>query len=193
MTELLRMATKTPHYDICAAMCDSNRGIGLKGYFPWPYLKGDHDHYKKLTMTRVDPTKSIAFILGRRTWEFWYEEERETAGLHNIVISSTVQDGHHPSIHKVCSTFDLAIEYLTTPSVVEKIERIWVMGGSQNYQIAVNHKACNRLYLTRIFGDFEADVFFPEFEEKFRKISCSDAHIYEDNGVQYCFEVYKKL
>ncbi|XP_067686967.1 uncharacterized protein [Haliotis asinina] len=192
-------AVRDPHQlsplNICTAMCHSNRGIGLGEGFPWPSLKGDYEYYTHLTQWTSDPSKKVVQIKGRRTWMLTTEKEKEAASVINVIISSTLREDSHRSLHKVVSSFDEAVDYALSGPRRHEIEAVWVMGGTRVYANAINHPLCKRLYLTRVFGNFDADVFFPEFENKFRKISLPnvDGEPREDNGVRYQFEVYERL
>ncbi|XP_046351922.1 dihydrofolate reductase-like isoform X3 [Haliotis rufescens] len=181
--------------NICTAMCDSNRGIGLGEGFPWPSLKGDYEYYTGLTQRTSDPSMKVVQIKGRRTWMLTGEKEKDAASVINVIISSTLREGSHRSLHKVVTSFDEAVHYAVSGPRRGEIEAIWVMGGTHVYENAINHPMCQRLYLTRVFGTFDADVFFPKFEEKFKKISDLkvDGEPREDNGVRYQFEVYERL
>ncbi|XP_046543781.1 dihydrofolate reductase-like [Haliotis rubra] len=181
--------------NICTAMCDSNRGIGLGEGFPWPSLKGDYEYYTDLTQRISAPNKKVVQIKGRRTWMLTREKEKDAASVINVIISSTLREDSHRSLHKVVSSFDEAVDYALSGPRRDEIEAVWVMGGTRVYENAINHPLCKRLYLTRVFGNFDADVFFPEFETKFQKISDLnvDGEPREDNGVRYQFEVYERL
>ena len=40
-----------------------------------------------------------------------------------------------------------------------------MIGGGQIYALALRLDLVDKLFLTRVHGEFEADVFFPEFNE----------------------------
>lgn len=67
------------------------------------------------------------------------------------------------------------------------------------FQEAMDHKACNKVYLTEIEGDFGCDVFFPEIPPNFIKLEdhgdeVGDVpmEVQEENNIKYRFRIYKK-
>ena len=48
-----------------------------------------------------------------------------------------------------------------------KIESIFVIGGGQIYQQAINLPECDKLYLTVVEDNTECDTFFPEIPSAF--------------------------
>ncbi|XP_046575900.1 dihydrofolate reductase-like [Haliotis rubra] len=59
---------------------------------------------------------------------------------------------------------------------------------------AIAHPLCKHIYLTRIYRDYDSDVFFPSFEDTFTESSDPDVDgkMREDNGIQFRFEVYDR-
>jgi len=45
------------------------------------------------------------------------------------------------------------------------------------------------LYLTEIRQQFDCDTFFPDYKPYFQLISSSE--VLTENGIDYCFKVYK--
>ncbi|XP_071112162.1 uncharacterized protein [Haliotis cracherodii] len=121
--------------NICTAMCDSNRGIGLGEGFPWPSLKGDYEYYTGLTQRTSDPSMKVVQIKGRRTWLLTREKEKDAASVINVIISSTLREGSHRSLHKVVTSFDEAVHYAVSGPRRGEIEAIWVMGGTHVYEL----------------------------------------------------------
>ena len=62
--------------------------------------------------------------------------------------------------------FEEALEKLEEEGNIrgEPDEEIFVIGGAELYNIAL--PAADRIYVTEIDHEFDADVFFPEFEEE---------------------------
>ncbi|XP_025091265.1 dihydrofolate reductase-like [Pomacea canaliculata] len=182
--------------EIVVAILDKNRGFALGKKFPWPYLKGDHEFYINLTTTRTDLSKRNAYIMGRNTWEEWQGNEKQNPALFTVVTSRTLRDDGVPHLQKVLPSLEDAITYVTTSPVREQIEKVFLMGGKQNYDQFIDDPRLKRIYVTRIFGDFEADVVFPVFEHRFKRVSPApslDESLQEDNGVQYQFELWEPI
>src|SRR5262245_13662389 len=54
-------------FDVVVA-ADLDWGIGKDNGLPWPRLKGDMAHFRRITST-CEPGKLNAIIMGRKTWE----------------------------------------------------------------------------------------------------------------------------
>ncbi|VDP15281.1 unnamed protein product [Onchocerca flexuosa] len=74
----------------------------------------------------------------------------------------------------IARSFENAITLLQS---MENIETVWNIGG-------------RALYITRVEGDFSADVFFPEVDySRFIKNTESE-EVHEENNIKYKYEVY---
>lgn len=122
-----------------------NRAIGLNGQMPWN-IPGELKRFRNLTTGN-------AIIMGRRTFE---SIGKALPGRINIVISS------RPDYH--------AEGCLNARSMEEALQMardtgkdIYITGGAVVYRQAIS--LCEKLYITEIDAEFEADTFFPEFDE----------------------------
>lgn len=68
--------------------------------------------------------------------------------------------------------------------------KCYVIGGAEVYAQAIQDPRCELIYLTEVKGEFDCDVFFPEYKENFQLIDQSEPH--RDNDIEYCFKVYKR-
>ncbi|XP_064595777.1 dihydrofolate reductase-like [Liolophura sinensis] len=158
-------------FNICVAMCDGNRGIGLAGHHPWPSLPSDFRYYMTLTGTPNEKGKVSVNIKGRVTWEGSSELERHRPGVINILISRKLKEPPDEAVESVFPTLQDAVDYLSTSAAfLSMIDTVWIMGGEDIYREAINHPACKRIYLTRIYGSFPSDRFLAGFENKFQQI-----------------------
>lgn len=66
-------------------------------------------------------------------------------------------------------------------------EDIWVAGGGQIFKEALPY--ATHLYLTRIEGDFDCDVYFPEFEKDF-VLTYADTPMME-NGTRFTYQIWE--
>ncbi|KAK7088461.1 dihydrofolate reductase-like [Littorina saxatilis] len=182
-------------YDIVVAFLDKDQGFAFNNTFPWPYLPGDHKFYIDLTTSRKDQSKKNGYIMGRVTWEAWTEDEKSNPNLFTVVTSSTLKSDGVPHLQKVLPSLDDAITYITTPPVSDQLEKVWLMGGGRNYDASMDDPRLKRIWVTRIFGDFTANVFFPKFQDKFKRVKCPtlDESLQEDNGVKYQFELWERF
>ena len=135
---------------IIAAMAKSNRGIGLRGDLPWR-LPADMARFRELTMGH-------AVIMGRTTWE--PIAERGLPGRRVIVLSRE-QDVQEPA-HAVARSLTDALKIAAQDDLETEV---FIAGGAMVYQAALDQRIVNRMYLTIVHADLEADTFFPEFIE----------------------------
>ncbi|KAL4216692.1 hypothetical protein ACF0H5_024415 [Mactra antiquata] len=187
-------------FNIMAAMCHGNRGIGYKMGLPWPPLQKDKEYYQVLTSslqrnnTDCNTERKVVHIMGRLTWLSCPPEFRYRPNVFHVVISNTVDERtlDHPRLLKVVPSFEASVDYVD--SLQDTVDSVWIMGGNGIYQIALEHVRLNKLYLTHVYTDFEVDAFFPKFENNFEEISEHEeaGKIYEENNIKFEFKIYKK-
>jgi len=166
---------------------DSNRGFGQNGALPWS-IKKEFDNFINLISHTSNPGMKVAVIKGRKTWESTSALERSLPSVLNIVISNELSQSED-NVYLVVKSFNealLAAKQLLNSGIIEKI---WVLGGQQVYQDAIDSGLCQKIHLTRIQAEFQCDVHFPQFEDKFDKISCETI---EDDGFEMKLEVYER-
>ncbi|XP_055899716.1 putative dihydrofolate reductase [Biomphalaria glabrata] len=176
-----------------AAICNGHKGIGKNKDLPWPFLKEDHEFYTGLCKTTKDPKKKNGIITGRVGWEGWSEEKKTDPKITTVVISKSLPKDE-PHCRGVARSFEEAINMLSSGPDKDKIETIYNIGGRLNYEHSVSDVRCKKLVLTRIFQDFESDVYFPDFEHAFERVSDPeiDDRIREDpsSKIKFRFEVW---
>ena len=121
-----------------------NRAIGLDGRMPW-HLPAELQHFKKATMGK-------AIVMGRKTWQ---AIGRPLPGRQNIVVS------RNPDFH--AEGVDLAASLEDAVDISESDE-VMVIGGGQLYALAL--PLAQRMVLTLIDIEPEADTWFPEWDDK---------------------------
>ncbi len=126
---------------LIAAM-DYNRAIGHKGEMPW-HLPADLKWFK-------ERTKGKPVIMGRKTWE---SIGKALPGRTNIVVTRQLAYS--------------APGCLIAPNMAEALslaggaQEIMIIGGSRIY--AACKSMANKMYLTVVHQEIEADTWFPEF------------------------------
>lgn len=88
-----------------------------------------------------------------------------------------------------------AIEKLEEPSLQAIIENVWIVGGYGVYKEAMESPLCHRIYLTKVYGCFECDTFFPELTSDFVQVpndSDIPTEIQEEDGIKYQFQIFEK-
>jgi len=167
--------------DIFVAFDQSN-GIGLKGTIPWK-IPADLKRFRDITSTTSDPSKQNAVIMGRKTWESIPDKYRPLPGRRNFVLSLGSADflGATRS-----STFFNA---MLTADIDEDIERSFVIGGAEAYKLALPY--ARRIYVTRVFGNYDCDVFFPNIPSEFVQELVEPDQCTSD-GITFKYEHYER-
>lgn len=150
----------------------ANRVIGAKNRLLW-HLPAELQYFKKTTMGKP-------IIMGRKT-----HESIGTAlpGRRNIVISRNA--AFQALGCEVVSSLDAAL------SLVKDSAEVMVIGGAQIYQQAL--PLAQRLYLTRIEGEFVGDTFFPAWlASEWREVSCEQRAADTDNAYAMTFLVLER-
>ena len=152
---------------------DDNRLIGSKNQLPW-HLPADLAYFKKLTTG-----KSI--LMGRKTYD---SIGRPLPNRRNIVITRN-SNISIPGC-EVVSSIDHALE-LTK----EDLEVMVIGGASLCEQLLPK---INRLYITKIDGEFEGDVFFPKYDDfDWLEVSCESHPKDNSNAYSYKFIVLDRV
>lgn len=139
------MKMKTPEIAIIAALSE-NRAIGKDNKLLWR-IPEDLKRFRELTTGHP-------VIMGRRTFEsiVWPLPERV-----NIIV--TRDESYAPEGCIICHSLDKAIETARK----KDHEKIFIIGGGEIYGQTIDQ--ADRLYLTVIEGQFEADTFFPDYSD----------------------------
>ena len=157
---------------IVAAISKKTRGLGRGGDLLWR-ISDDLKRFKALTLGHV-------VIMGQTTYESIGKPLPERT---NIVVSN--DDKYE------------ARGIIVTHSIEESLEKakevkeneIFIIGGGQIYKQFL--PLVDRLYLTIIEGEREADVFFPEYEKEFTK-KISEENRVSPDGIKYSWVTLEK-
>lgn len=120
-----------------------NRAIGSDGELPW-HLPRELRHFKETTMGKP-------IVMGRRTWQ---SIGRALPGRQNIVVT------RNPSFAAegcdVAASLQRAVE-------LARGEEVMIIGGGELYAAAL--PCADRMILTQVDCEPEADAFFPAWDE----------------------------
>lgn len=176
-------------YNVIAAV-SKNGGIGYKGDLPWR-LKKEMAYFSRMTTQVNREGAQNAVIMGRNTWESIPDKYKPLKGRVNVVISSTLN-----SVPEEILIYSNLTESIKALYLNNRIDKIWVIGGSRLYNEAIKDKNCKYIYLTKIDQEYLCDTFFPDFNvEEFKEIDDSNVPkgIQEEIGIKYEFKVFKRL
>lgn len=166
----------------CVVAADLDWGIGKGNALPWPKLKGDMAHFKRITCAARDGLRN-AVIQGRRTWESAEVQGRALPRRLNIIISRSAQA--LPDGVVAARSLEEALAAAAQPD----IDTTFVIGGAQIFRDAFDHAALRYIYLTRVLARFDCDAFLPDLDAKgFVAVPWDGAFEGEDNGVRYRVE-----
>ena len=163
---------KKPNLSIIVAMAQ-NGAIGKDNDLLW-HLSGDLKRFKKLTTGHP-------VVMGRKTWESL--PKRPLPGRRNIVFTQNpdFKDEGAEVVHSVNDLFNI---------LKDTEEEVFVMGGASIYRMLLPFS--NRLYITRVYRDYAADVYFPTIDmSEFTLVNLSDPMFDEESGLDYAYEEYE--
>jgi len=135
------------------------------------HLPADLKFFKRTTL-------GFPITMGRKTYE---SIGRVLPGRRNLVITRS-------SDYKI----EGAEIYHSLEAAIKSCheEKVFIIGGAEIFRQSLN--ITGEIYRTLIRHEFEADTWFPEFEDKYRLADseCHDAD--EKNKFSYCFEKWVK-
>ncbi|MXQ99358.1 hypothetical protein E5288_WYG003409 [Bos mutus] len=179
----------------CIVAVSQNMGIGKNGNLPWPLLRNEFQYFQRMTTLSSVEGKQNVVIMGRKTWFSIPEKNRPLKDRINIVLSREIKE---PPLgaHFLAKSLDDALELIKDPELKNKVDMVWIVGGSSVYKKAMNKPGHVRLFVTRIMQEFESDAFFPEIDfEKYKLLPEYPGvplDVQEEKGIKYKFEVYEK-
>jgi len=158
---------------IIAAIGNKN-ALGKDNQLLWKLPK-DLKHFKTLT-------ENHPVVMGRKTFE---SIGKPLPNRTNIVVSrkeNWFQEGI-----LIVSTLKEALKF------AKKInEDFFVIGGGEIYKQTMD--VADRLEITQVNGDFEADTFFPKIDPKIWQKTDEECHSRDDkNDYDFCFQTFEKI
>ncbi len=142
-----------------AAIAKTNRAIGYDNKLLW-HIPEDLIRFKQIT-------SGHPIIMGRKTYD---SIGKPLPNRTNIIISRN--DSYQAAGCTIVNSFDKAIEIARSLDTDE----VFIIGGGDIFQKGI--EIADTLYLTLVEGDFEGDVFFPDYSI-FRTILHEEKHTSE--------------
>ncbi|VDH91915.1 dihydrofolate reductase [Mytilus galloprovincialis] len=140
-----------------------------------------------------DPDKKNVVIMGRKTWVSIPEKFRPLPKRINIVLSREMKEAP-PGVY-IARSFDEAIT-MVNKDLSDKVESIYIIGGSSIYKAAMDSDYNIRIFLTKILADYDCDTFLPQFDENLYKIIENYEGVptgtQTEKDIDFIFEVYEK-
>jgi len=164
---------------------DQKFGIGKDGQMPW-HLPADLKHFKEITTSQTSSGKSPnAVVMGRKTWEALPDKFRPLKNRINIVISHN-KNLPVPKGVFLSDSLDQALGLAEKKCNTQGA--IFVIGGAQIFKQAIQHPACEKIYMTHVLGDYHCDTFFPDNFSAFKKIK--EKFFKKQGNIGYFFAEY---
>ena len=142
---------------------DERGGIGKDGRLPWR-LSTDLRRFRELTMGHH-------IVVGRKTFE---SIGKPLAGRRMIIVTRDRGYGVEgcATAHSVAAALELAR--------AECEAELFVCGGAEIYAQTLDR--AERIYLTRVHADCDADTFFPEFDRDEWVEESSESHAADEKN-----------
>ncbi|GAB7257809.1 dihydrofolate reductase [Polaribacter sp. OB-PA-B3] len=152
-----------------------NNALGKDNDLIW-HLPADLKRFKKVTTGHY-------ILMGRNTFE---SIGKPLPNRTTIII--TRNKNYFKDGCLIANSLEEAIE------MAKEEEKIFIIGGAQIYKETIAKNLADRLDITLVHKDFEADVFFPEIDpEIWREDAREDYTADEKNKLDYSFVTYTKV
>lgn len=154
------------------AAASENNALGQDGDLVW-HLPDDFKRFKTLTTGHH-------IIMGRKTWESF---PRPLPNRTHIVITRDKEYKAAGAI--VVHNIEDALTYCKGDT------HRFIIGGGEIYKLGLDY--ATHIELTRVHGDFEADAFFPSFDQGVWKLTNAVFHPKDEkHNYSFTYETYKK-
>ncbi len=156
---------------ILIAAAAENNALGKDNDLIW-HLPDDFKRFKALTTGHH-------IIMGRKTFESF---PKPLPNRTHVII--TRQKNYQPEGCLVADSLDAAV------AMCPKNEDVFVIGGGEIYKQAI--AIADKIELTRVHADFDADTFFPEINGEWQLISEEHHPKDEKHKYDFTFQTYLK-
>lgn len=127
-----------------------NNGIGKDNDLLW-YLPSDMKFFRKTTLGHC-------VIMGRKNYESIPEKYRPLAKRTNIIVTRNANYKADGAVVK--NSLEEALEFAKS----ENESEVFIIGGGQIYKEAMGKNVIDKMYITHVAKNYDADTFFPEIE-----------------------------
>ncbi len=159
---------------------DINYGIGNDSRIPW-YISEDLKYFRDITLNNI-------VVMGRKTYDSIPSTRKPLKNRINIVLTN------NPEIYKsqdnlVYCNEDKLEFYLNHFCETNKINKVFFIGGCEIYKKYMNN--VDNLYVTYIDKEYECNIFFPPYEQKFVLTEIINSIYSNTEGCYVIFRHYK--
>ncbi|MCD5385040.1 dihydrofolate reductase [Candidatus Gracilibacteria bacterium] len=176
-------------FNIILAVDDKN-GLGKNNELAWK-LSSDMKYFKEITTKTQDLSKFNAVIMGKKTWKSIPSKFRPLNDRINCVLTRNIKnDDIGSKLDDFVLYFNSFEHCLSELESKENLENIFVIGGANLYNQILDNPMLDKIYITKIKGNYNCDVFFDGIPEGFIVESYTDWRI--ENNIEYSFWIYKR-
>jgi len=149
------------------AAVDDKLGLARKGKIPWD-IPSDRKYFR-------DHVENGPVLMGWKTYET--NRLKPFGKGKNYVVTS------EPRLVENVEVVHDPIEF-----VKNQHGALWVVGGGMIFKELIPY--AHRLYITRVKGDYECDVFFPDVPSNFIKTESTNEMT--ENGHTFWYEIWER-
>jgi dihydrofolate reductase len=153
--------------------------IGKDNELLW-HLPADMKYFKEITTGHH-------VIMGRKSYESIPNKYRPLPNRVNVVVSRQTDFQIEGAL--VTTSIDKAIEIAEAAGEKE----VFIIGGGQIYNLAIKTELVDRIYITWVEANFDADTFFPIIDfTDWNEVSRMERKKDERNAHELTFSIYNK-
>jgi len=150
-----------------------NNAIGLNNELLW-HLPADLKRFKRITSGKC-------VIMGKKTWESL--PVKPLPGRKNIILTDNPGDCFN------CSHTSFSID--DALAQCSECDEAFVIGGGSVYRQFM--ELADRLYITHVDRDYEADTFFPAIDPAVWEVGEVEGDFFDEaNGFKYRYITYRR-
>lgn len=158
--------------------CAQNMAIGKNNDLLW-HISDDLKRFKALTSGHT-------VIMGRKTFDSL--PKKPLPKRRNIVVTHD-ENFHYDVPETATGTLEVAHTVAEALKMVEGEEETFVMGGATMYKEFL--PLVNNLYVTWVYRDFDADVYFPKIDlSEFVQVKITERQQDEETGLWFAYADY---
>lgn len=158
----------------CIAAVNNDYGIGKNGNLLF-HLKEDMERFKELTTGKT-------VIMGRKTLDS-LPGGKPLPNRNNIVITHNIDLlKSNPDLYSESAELALGKAILNRKD-------IFIIGGESIYKQLLRY--CDKVYLTEVHVDCDADTYFPSLRSEF--LLDSKSEVKQENNISYVFKTYIRV
>ena len=153
---------------------DDKGGIGKNNSLPWPHNKEDMEFFKNITNQKT-------ILMGKNTWKSLPKKPLPNR-LHYIFTTDLMFPTSH--VIKRVTTDDVS-GWITKYDSLHPDEELMIIGGVS--LVEQSKSIIDKIYLTKIHGDFDCDVFLD------LTLLSNFVKIYNNTTDECTFNIYKRI